>query len=93
MIDTNQVVYIWVFRRSHRSGRSLTQNLSLIILEIADTPSHTTLNEIVLLGGIATFLGSPVIRPLLYETSPRAPVTYGIVTATLLAVAKRTRRA
>lgn len=39
------------------------------------------------LGGVVTFFGSPAIGPLLYETSPQAPLTYGIVTATLLGVA------
>ena len=39
------------------------------------------------LGGVVAFFASPAIGPLLYETSPRDPLTYGIVTATLLGVA------
>lgn len=39
------------------------------------------------LGGAAAFFAGHAIEPLLYETSARDPLIYGLVTATLLAVA------
>jgi ABC-type lipoprotein release transport system permease subunit len=41
----------------------------------------------VALGGTAAFFAGRAIDSLLYEVSPRDPVTYGAVAATLLAVA------
>ncbi len=41
----------------------------------------------VALGGAVAFFGSRALEPLLYETSPRDPVIYGLAAATMLAVA------
>ena len=39
------------------------------------------------LGTLATFVGGPFIASLLFQTSPRDPMMYGVVTAIMVAVA------
>jgi predicted permease len=41
----------------------------------------------VVLGTVAAFVGGPFITSLLFQTSPRDPVMYGVVTAIMVAVA------